>query len=76
MPLLSSPLIFMIVPVPLLVFWAAYHDETWFPAIRNVAAAKEGEARKAYIEQAREGLVLLEDAFRKCSKRKGFFGGD
>ncbi|CAK7332787.1 unnamed protein product [Dovyalis caffra] len=57
-------------------FWAAYIDEKWFPAMRNITAAKEGESRKALIEQAGEGMVLLEDAFGKCSKGKGFFGGD
>nr|WQA41633.1 glutathione S-transferase [Salix lindleyana] len=57
-------------------FWAAYLDEKWFPAMRNIVTAKDEEARKALLDQVGEGLVLLEGAFSKCSKGKGFFGGD
>ncbi|KAG5236285.1 glutathione S-transferase [Salix suchowensis] len=57
-------------------FWAAYLDEKWFPAMRNIVTAKDEEARKAMIDQVGEGLALLEGAFSKCSKGKGFFGGD
>ncbi|KAB5537582.1 hypothetical protein DKX38_015115 [Salix brachista] len=57
-------------------FWAAYLDEKWFPAMRNIVTAKDEEARKALMDQVGEGLVLLEGAFSKCSKGKGFFGGD
>ncbi|PNT14470.1 hypothetical protein POPTR_010G032800v4 [Populus trichocarpa] len=57
-------------------FWAAYLDEKWFPTMRSIATAKEEEARKALIEQAGEGVMMLEDAFSRCSKGKGFFGGD
>jgi glutathione S-transferase len=44
--------------------------------MRSIATAKEEEARKALIEQAGEGVMMLEDAFSRCSKGKGFFGGD
>lgn len=36
----------------------------------------EGEARDEVIGSLVEGLVLLEDAFKKMSKGKAFFGGD
>ncbi|XP_011014274.1 PREDICTED: glutathione S-transferase U17-like [Populus euphratica] len=64
-------------------FWAAYLDEKWFPTVRSIATAKEEEAPKALIEQVGEGVMMLgegvmmlEDAFSRCSKGKGFFGGD
>ncbi|KAJ6898112.1 glutathione S-transferase U17-like [Populus alba x Populus x berolinensis] len=57
-------------------FWAAYLDEKWFPTMRSIATAGEEAARKALIEQAGEGVMMLEDAFSRCSKGKGFFGGD
>ncbi|KAJ6890055.1 hypothetical protein NC651_023745 [Populus alba x Populus x berolinensis] len=57
-------------------FWAAYLDEKWFPTMRSIATAKEAAAREALIEQAGEGVMMLEDAFSRCSKGKGFFGGD
>ncbi|KAL6969522.1 Glutathione S-transferase U17 [Sarracenia purpurea var. burkii] len=55
-------------------FWAAYIDDKWFPSLSSTKS-KEGEARKAALEQVAEGLALLEDAFVKCSKGKDFFGG-
>ncbi|EOY00233.1 Glutathione S-transferase [Theobroma cacao] len=57
-------------------FWAAYLDEKWFPSIRTIGMAQGEDARKAAIAQVEEGLVLLEEAFGKCSKGKRFFGGD
>jgi glutathione S-transferase len=48
----------------------------FFPTMRGIAAAQGEEAKKAVVEQAAEGLALLEEAFGKCSKRKAFFGGD
>ncbi|XWS34924.1 hypothetical protein CRYUN_Cryun21dG0079100 [Craigia yunnanensis] len=57
-------------------FWAAYLDEKWFPSMRTIAIAQGEDARKAAIAQLEEGLVLLEEAFGKCSKGKPFFGGD
>ena len=56
-------------------FWAAYVDEKWFSALRDIGSANGAEAKKAAIEQLIEVLVLLEDAFVKCSKGKPFFGG-
>ncbi|KAK4727023.1 hypothetical protein R3W88_031940 [Solanum pinnatisectum] len=57
-------------------FWASYIDDKWFPALRGVAAAQEENAKKAATETVIEGLVLLEDVFKNCSKGKKFFGGD
>ncbi|XP_059655935.1 glutathione S-transferase U17-like [Cornus florida] len=57
-------------------FWAAYVDDKWFPSLTGIGKAQGEEAKKAAIEQVKEELVLLEDAFVKCSKGKDFFGGD
>ncbi|GMJ03293.1 GLUTATHIONE S-TRANSFERASE 29, glutathione S-transferase TAU 18 [Hibiscus trionum] len=57
-------------------FWAAYLDEKWFPAVISVGIADGEEAKKAGIAQLEEGLALMEEAFGKCTKGKGFFGGD
>ncbi|XVE84933.1 hypothetical protein DITRI_Ditri17bG0051500 [Diplodiscus trichospermus] len=57
-------------------FWAAYLDEKWFPTMKTIGLAQGEDARKAVIPQLEEGLVLLEEAFGKCSKGKPFFGGD
>jgi len=57
-------------------FWAVYIDDKWFPSMSGIARADGDEARKSAIELVGEGLVLLEDAFAKCSKGKSFFGGD
>lgn len=48
----------------------------WFPALRGVAAAQEESAKKAATEAVIEGLMLLEDVFKNCSKGNKFFGGD
>ncbi|XP_049398045.1 glutathione S-transferase U17-like [Solanum stenotomum] len=57
-------------------FWASYIDDKWFPALRGVAATQGENAKKAATETVIEGLVLLEDVFKNCSKGKKFFGGD
>ncbi|XP_009608989.1 glutathione S-transferase U17-like [Nicotiana tomentosiformis] len=57
-------------------FWATYIDDKWFPAMRGIAAAQGEDAQKAAMEPVVEGLVLLEDAFKSCSKGKKFFGGN
>ncbi|KAL9421320.1 hypothetical protein AB3S75_038816 [Citrus x aurantiifolia] len=57
-------------------FWAAYVDEKWFSALRDIGSANGAEAKEAAIEQLIEVLVLLEDAFVKCSKGEAFFGGN
>ncbi|GMH15336.1 hypothetical protein Nepgr_017177 [Nepenthes gracilis] len=56
-------------------FWAAYLDEKWFPSWKGVGLVHGEEAQKK-IAGLKEGLVLLEEAFPKCSKGKPFFGGD
>ncbi|CAI9775321.1 unnamed protein product [Fraxinus pennsylvanica] len=57
-------------------FWATYIDDKWFPGIRAISRADGEEAKKKAVEEVIAGLVLLEDAFIKCSKGKSFFGGD
>ncbi|XP_060214475.1 glutathione S-transferase U17-like [Lycium barbarum] len=57
-------------------FWASYIDDKWFPALRGIVAAQGEDAKKAATESVVEGLVLLEDAFKNCSKGEKFFGGD
>ncbi|KAB1207961.1 Glutathione S-transferase U17 [Morella rubra] len=56
-------------------FWAAFVDDKLFPSLRLMRGA-EGEEKKAVVEQLTESLVLLDEAFEKCSKGKPFFGGD
>ncbi|KAF8378373.1 hypothetical protein HHK36_029712 [Tetracentron sinense] len=61
-------------------FWAAYIDDKWFPSVSGITRA-QGEEAKAVatavaIEQVSAGLVVLEEAFEKCSKGKGYFGGE
>lgn len=51
-------------------------DLQWFPTMRSIATAEGEEARKAAIQQVIEGIVLLEDAYSKCSQGKPFFGGN
>ncbi|MGD7201673.1 glutathione S-transferase [Ralstonia pseudosolanacearum] len=57
-------------------FWAAYIDSKWFGSLRGVVAAKTEEERKAAVEEVATGMGLLEEAFEKMSKGKGFFGGE
>jgi glutathione S-transferase len=57
-------------------FWAAYVDDKWWPTLWGLRSTEGEEAKAAVLEQVREGLVLLEDAFTKCGKGKDFFGGD
>ncbi|KAL7260993.1 hypothetical protein ACSBR1_006624 [Camellia fascicularis] len=57
-------------------FWAAYLDDKWFPMLRELRTAEGEEAKVAVLWRLREGLMLLEDAFAKCSKGKDYFGGD
>ncbi|KAK9119502.1 hypothetical protein Scep_017595 [Stephania cephalantha] len=55
-------------------FWAAYVDDKFFPSLVGIAKA-EGEEKKAEaIEQTKEMVVLLENAFKECSKGGEFFG--
>ncbi|KAL8121141.1 glutathione S-transferase U17-like [Apium graveolens] len=57
-------------------FWAAYLDEKWFPSLRSIATSNGEEEKNAAIKLVQEGLVLLEDAYTKCSRGKMFFGGE
>ncbi|GMI79864.1 glutathione S-transferase TAU 16 [Hibiscus trionum] len=57
-------------------FWAAYVDDKFFPALRMVLVGTTEEAQKAAMAEVLEGVVLLEEAFKKLSKGKAFFGGD
>jgi glutathione S-transferase len=57
-------------------FWAAYVDDKWWPTLRGLRSTEGEEAKAAALEQVKEGMVLLEDAFTKCGKGKDFFGGD
>ncbi|KAK2990768.1 hypothetical protein RJ640_012669 [Escallonia rubra] len=57
-------------------FWAAYLDEKWFPAVRELRSAQGEEAKAALIEKIVEGLALLEEAFAECGEGKAYFGGD
>lgn len=47
-----------------------------FPALNVSVKAREYEKKKEAVEEIREALALLEDAFVKCSEGKGFFGGE
>ncbi|GMP58172.1 hypothetical protein CsSME_00021934 [Camellia sinensis var. sinensis] len=57
-------------------FWAAYVDDKLLPMMMETRKAEGVEAKMAAFERLKEGLVVLEDAFAKCSKGKDFFGGD
>ncbi|KAF3431381.1 hypothetical protein FNV43_RR26112 [Rhamnella rubrinervis] len=60
-------------------FWATYLDDKWGPATKAIEAvviAGEGkEAKNAAVDKVHEILVLIEGAFKQCSKGKPFFGG-
>ncbi|KAI3467422.1 hypothetical protein Pfo_024085 [Paulownia fortunei] len=57
-------------------FWTTYIDDKWFPRARAILLSEGEDAKNAAQEEATEGLVLLEDAFTKCSKGQKFFGGE
>ncbi|KAG8366257.1 hypothetical protein BUALT_Bualt17G0057600 [Buddleja alternifolia] len=57
-------------------FWAVYLDDKWFPSLTAILMSDGEEAKKTALEQAIQGLDLLEEAFTKCSKGQNFFGGD
>ncbi|KAF5185611.1 Glutathione s-transferase u17 [Thalictrum thalictroides] len=58
-------------------FWAVYVDDRWwFESLRGVAAGKTDAEKATALEGVTSGLALLEEAFEKLSKGKGFFGGD
>ncbi|KAL4353585.1 hypothetical protein GQ457_06G005430 [Hibiscus cannabinus] len=63
-------------------FWATYVNDKFFPAMRRLlvtsstVTSSTEEAKKADTSEILEGVVLLEEAFKKLSKGKVFFGGD
>ncbi|CAI9113000.1 OLC1v1013518C1 [Oldenlandia corymbosa var. corymbosa] len=57
-------------------FWAAYIEDKWLPLFRQLREAKEESSKDEIMEKISEGVKLLEDAFVKLSKGKGFFGGE
>nr|CAD1835359.1 unnamed protein product [Ananas comosus var. bracteatus] len=57
-------------------FWAGYVDEKWFPSSTKIMKAKTEEEKAEAVEQSLTGLNLLEEAYKKSSKGKPFFGGD
>ncbi|OIV89159.1 hypothetical protein TanjilG_26014 [Lupinus angustifolius] len=56
-------------------FWAHYFDDKLSPTIRPLSVA-QGDEKKKLIKELGEGLVLVEDALKKISNGKDFFGGD
>ena len=48
----------------------------WFSNFKGINETLQEELKKAAMNKTLEGLVLLEEAFVKCSKGKPFFGGD
>lgn len=57
-------------------FWAAYIDDKWPPLLGELRKAQGAEAKAEVIKRILEDMVVLEDAFVKCSKGKAYFGGD
>ncbi|KAF3431385.1 hypothetical protein FNV43_RR26116 [Rhamnella rubrinervis] len=57
-------------------FWATYIDEKWFSYFKGINATLQEKPKKAAVDQTVEGLLVLEEAFVKCSDGKPFFGGD
>lgn len=57
-------------------FWAAYIDDKLYPCMLGTVLTNIEEAKAAATEQLYAGLLLLEEAFKKCSNGKEFFGGD
>ncbi|XVE84936.1 hypothetical protein DITRI_Ditri17bG0051800 [Diplodiscus trichospermus] len=67
----------MLMNVPILDFGQPMSTtRQLFPAFRGALAAESEDSKKATIAQLEEGLLLLEEEFRKLSKGKAFFGGD
>ncbi|KAJ4803582.1 Glutathione S-transferase [Rhynchospora pubera] len=58
-------------------FWTAYVDDKIPDLIRKLRLLVKGSAEaEVEAEKLNAALQLLEEAFEKCSKGKGFFGGD
>lgn len=48
----------------------------YVPLLGKMKSAEGKEAKESFLEGIFEALILLEEAFIKCSKGKAFFGGD
>lgn len=48
----------------------------WFALVVELRRTQDEDSKEALRERIYEGLVVLEDAFIKCSKGKPFFGGE
>ncbi|KAI0499941.1 hypothetical protein KFK09_018149 [Dendrobium nobile] len=57
-------------------FWAAYIDDKFTSQIRVLMWNEDEKSKAEAEEQLFTALLLLEEAFVKCSKGKSFFGGD
>ncbi|KAF5176107.1 Glutathione s-transferase [Thalictrum thalictroides] len=59
-------------------FWATYIDNTWYSSVLGIVKALIEEEKATTSEgiSITAGLALLEKAFEKISKGKGFFGGE
>lgn len=57
-------------------FWAAFVDDKLVPMLKEIIVAQEEEEKVGIKERIGEALVVLEEAFTKCSKGKAYFGGD
>ncbi|XP_020704378.1 glutathione S-transferase U18 [Dendrobium catenatum] len=57
-------------------FWASYIDDKFTSQIRVLMWNEEEKSKVEAEEQLFTALLLLEEAFVKCSKGKCFFGGD
>ncbi|PKU61511.1 Glutathione S-transferase U18 [Dendrobium catenatum] len=57
-------------------FWAAFVDDKFTSQIRVLMWNEEEKSKVEAEEQLFTALLLLEEAFVKCSKGKCFFGGD
>ncbi|XP_073148274.1 glutathione S-transferase U17-like [Henckelia pumila] len=58
------------------LFWAAYIDDKWYPLFKQLHGSQGEDSRKETLDKISQGLVLLEKAFKDCSKGKSFFGGE
>ncbi|GAA0142915.1 transferase [Lithospermum erythrorhizon] len=47
-----------------------------YPLFRELRAARGEEVAAAAVNKMVEGLLVMEEAFVKCSKGKPFFGGE
>ncbi|RWW11226.1 hypothetical protein GW17_00025174 [Ensete ventricosum] len=57
-------------------FWAAYIDGKLFPSVVAIAKDEPKMAKVEAVQLLHTGIKLMEEAFERLSKGKGFFGGD